>query len=118
LVLMVVLAAPAVPAGRQTAAEWFQFLHIETRAVGRHVRVWWHFATFIEREREIQMQNEKKELASIRSCVQQLVEEGKLEPWAMHDVERGLLEVKNASKVDDYHLVMVVVGEIARKLQR
>lgn len=64
------------------------------------------------------MRNEDKELTSIRSFVQQAAEDGELEPWAVHDVERGLIELKEAINSDDFHLVMVVVGEIARKLQR
>jgi len=64
------------------------------------------------------MRNEHNELSSVSDFVQQAAEAGELELWDVPVVERDLLELKQAMDSKDYHLVMALVGKIAKKVQR
>jgi hypothetical protein len=64
------------------------------------------------------MRKVNKELVSIRSFLQQMEEAGELEPGAKQDVERSLIELDRAVRDGDHHMVMVAVGDIARKIRK
>lgn len=64
------------------------------------------------------MRKVSKELVSIRSFLQQMEEAGELESGAKQDVERSWIELERAVLDGDHHMVMVAVGDIARKIRK
>lgn len=64
------------------------------------------------------MKKSSKELTAIRTFLREEVEAGGLEPGSMQDVENSLIELHEAVRAGDLHMLKVAVNDIARKFVR